>query len=357
MPEKALMAKLRHNARNVSMYLVGLEPIRRVHGYLSVAPMMEWTTPHARYFLRLLAPRVRLYSEMVPAIALWYGDPQRFLSFDQAEHPVALQLGGSSPEQLAYGAKLAAHWGFDEVNLNVGCPSGRVRAGRFGACLMLESELVGECVQALREGGLPVTVKTRIGVDDHDSYEHLQSFVAQVARAGCENFIIHARKAWLSGLSPKDNREVPPLDYARVYRLKRSFPHLEIIINGGIADEHRLLEQLEHVDGVMVGREAFANPYSIALWECSIMGGKPPSRRNAVERYLPYVERQRQLGVPMSQLVKVLMGLYRGCKGARQWRRHLTVASQQSGAGPELIAQALRWVDPVGEQGTVGGQH
>ncbi|WP_274522537.1 tRNA dihydrouridine(20/20a) synthase DusA [Halorhodospira halochloris] len=320
-------------------------PLKPIHGPLSVAPMMDWTTTHARYFLRMLAPRVRLYSEMVPVLALWHGDPQRFLDYDPAEHPIALQLGGSSPEQLAYGSRLAAQWGYDEVNLNVGCPSGRVSAGRFGACLMLEPELVAECVQALHEGGIPVTVKTRIGVDDHDSYDYLHDFIARLAEAGCSNFIVHARKAWLSGLSPKENREIPPLDYPRVHRLKRDFPHLEIVLNGGIASEEVLLEQFGYVDGVMVGREAFANPYSMALWECSIMGGEPPARREAVEEYLPYVERQRQLGVPMSQLVKVLMGLYRGCKGARLWRRHLSEGSQQPGAGPEVITQALRQVE------------
>lgn len=313
--------------------------------------MMDWTTPHARYFLRLLAPRVRLYSEMVPVLALWHGEPHRFLDYNSLEHPLGLQLGGSSPEQLAYGARLAAKWGYDEVNMNIGCPSGRVSAGRFGACLMLEPSLVEECVQALQQGGIPVTVKTRIGVDEYDSYAYLQDFVARLAEVGCRTFIVHARKAWLSGLSPKANRQVPPLDYARVHRLKQAFPHLEIVVNGGIADECTLLEQLDYVDGAMIGREAFANPYSMALWECLVWGGEPPSRRAAVEAYLPYVESQRQVGVPMSQLVKVLMGLYRGCQGARLWRRWLTEGSQQPGAGPELIAQALEFVHTAQQQG------
>lgn len=308
--------------------------------------MMDWTTPHARYFLRLLAPRTRLYTEMVPAVALWYGEPERFLRYHPAEQPLALQLGGSDPEQLAYAAGLAAQWGYVEVNLNLGCPSERVSAGRFGACLMREPGLVRECVAALHEGGIPVTVKTRSGVDAHDSDEHLQYFVAEVAAAGCHNFIVHARKAWLSGLSPKQNRDIPPLNYARVYRLKEVFPHLEIVLNGGIGDQRAVLEQLERVDGVMIGRQAFADPYCLARWESALWGGEPPGRRAAVEAFLPYVEAQRRAGVPLSQLVKVLMGLYRDCKGARQWRRRLTEGSQQPNAGPEVIAAALQLVEP-----------
>ncbi|MFP4649048.1 MAG: tRNA dihydrouridine(20/20a) synthase DusA [Halorhodospira sp.] len=314
---------------------------------MSVAPMMEWTTPAARYFLRLLAPRVRLYTEMVPAVALWHGAEERFLPFHPEEHPVAIQLGGSDPEELAHGARLAERWGYDEVNLNVGCPSDRVQSGRFGACLMLEPAHVAACVTAMQEATLlPVTVKTRIGVDEHDSEAFLDAFVDTVAAAGCRSFVVHARKAWLSGLSPKENREVPPLNYERVHRLKARRPELEIAINGGITDARTLHEQLCWVDGVMVGREAFSNPYALATWERELFGGELPERREVVAAFLPYVEARRREGIPMTQLVKVLMGLFNGQPGARAWRREMTEGSQRREAGPEVIEAALARVAP-----------
>lgn len=319
----------------------------RQHGLLSVAPMLDWTTPPARYFLRLLAPRVRLYTEMVPAVALWHGAEQRMLPFHPDERPLALQLGGSDPEELAYGARLAEQWGYDEVNLNVGCPSDRVQAGRFGARLMLEPERVAACVERMRAAtGLPVTVKTRIGVDDHDSQAFLDHFVDRVADAGCRTVIVHARKAWLSGLSPKENREVPPLDYERVHRLKQRRPDLEVILNGGVADEATARAELEHVDGVMVGRQAFSDPYALARIERALYGGELPDRREVVEAYLPYVASRVSEGVRMTQLVKVLMGLFNGCPGARAWRRVLSEGSQQRDAGPEVITAALDEVAP-----------
>ncbi len=320
----------------------------RVHGPISVAPMMDWTTPASRYFLRLLAPDVRLYTEMVPAVALWHGAAERFLPFHPAEHPVAVQFGGSDPQELAHAARLAEQWGYDEVNLNVGCPSDRVQSGRFGACLMLEPARVAECVAAMQaETRLPVTVKSRIGVDDHDSEAFLDAFIETVAAVGCRTFIVHARKAWLSGLSPKENREVPPLDYARVHRLKARRPELEVAINGGIADAASIEEQLRHLDGVMIGREAFSNPYALAQWDAMLFGSEPPERSAVVTAYLPYVEARRCEGVPMSQLVKVLMGLFNGLPGARAWRRTLTEGSRQPGAGPEVIEQALARVAPA----------
>ncbi|MBK1735415.1 tRNA dihydrouridine(20/20a) synthase DusA [Halorhodospira abdelmalekii] len=321
------------------------KPLKTIHGLLSVAPMMEWTTSSARYFLRLLAPRVRLYTEMVPAVALWHGRAERFLPFDPAEHPLALQLGGHDPQHLRYGAELAAEWGYDEVNLNVGCPSERVQSGRFGACLMREPELVRECVAAMTEAGLPITVKCRIGVDHDDSEAQLLHFIERVADGGCDCFIVHARKAWLQGLSPKENREIPPLHYERVWRVKECFPELEVVLNGGVADEQTLIEQLARVDGVMVGRAAFADPYALACWESRLFGGTVPSRRAAVEAYLPFVESQLQAGVPMTHLVKVLMGLYSGRPGGKRWRRALTLGSQRPGAGPEAIAAALDEVE------------
>ncbi|WP_338034570.1 tRNA dihydrouridine(20/20a) synthase DusA [Halorhodospira neutriphila] len=321
-------------------------PRSRIHGRLSVAPMLDWTFSSARYFLRLLAPNVRLYTEMVPATALWHGAAERLLPFDAAERPLALQLGGAEPESIGYAAGLAARWGYDEVNLNVGCPSDRVQSGRFGARLMLEPQRVAECWAAAAESGLPVTVKTRIGVDEHDTEAFLAGFVDTVAAAGCRTFIVHARKAWLQGLSPKENREVPPLDYARVQRLKARRPELEVVLNGGLADGAAIEEQLRHVDGVMVGRAAFSDPYALALWDRQLHGGPPPDRRAAVEAYLPHVERQLAAGVSMAELAKPLMGLFSGVPGARAWRRRLTEAGQHPQAGPEAIRQALDRLAP-----------
>ncbi len=315
---------------------------------LSVAPMMDWTDRHYRYMQRLLAPRTLLYTEMVTAAALAYGDVDRHLAFDPQEHPLALQLGGSEPALLARGAALAREYGYDEINLNCGCPSDRVQSGRFGACLMAEPQLVAECVAAMREagGGLPVTVKTRIGIDDLDSYEHLQRFVATVAEAGCETFIVHARKAWLQGLSPKENREIPPLDYPRVHRLKADFPQLEIVINGGIRSLEEIQAQLRHVDGVMVGREAYANPVAVGQWEAALWP-QPVAALDgvgAVRAMLPYIERQLSRGVRLASITRHLLGLFHGIPGARAWRRHLSVHAPRPGAGVEVVEAALRFV-------------
>jgi len=314
---------------------------------LSVAPMMDWTDRHFRYLVRLLAPRTLLYTEMVTAAALVHGDPERLLAYDAQEHPLALQLGGSDPEALAHASRLGRDFGYDEINLNCGCPSDRVQSGRFGACLMAEPELVAECVTAMREAsGLPVTVKTRIGIDDQDSYEHLRRFIETVAATGCGTFIVHARKAWLQGLSPKENREIPPLDYPRVHRLKADFPRLEIIINGGIRSMDEIRAQLAHVDGVMIGREAYANPALIGQWEAALWPEPMPAHDavGAVRAMLPYIERHLARGERLAAVTRHLLGLFHGIPGARAWRRHLSVHAPRPGAGVEVVEAALRMV-------------
>ncbi|KAF0280327.1 tRNA dihydrouridine(20/20a) synthase DusA [Spiribacter aquaticus] len=312
---------------------------------LSVAPMMDWTDPACRYLLRLITRRTLLYTEMVPAQALWYGRAERFLKGHPTEAPVALQLGGSDPAQLAYGAALASEWGYDEVNLNVGCPSDRVQSGRFGACLMREPQLVGELVAAMREATqLPVTVKSRIGVDDMDDYAALQGFVAAIVAAGCDGLTVHARKAWLQGLSPKQNREVPPLRYARVSALKDDFPALPIVLNGGIRDLDTAVSWLDRLDGVMIGREAYHNPWLLAAADARVFGeaGTPPPEREAVARaYRDYVARHWRDGVPVTRFTRHLSGLFQGLPGARIWRRALSEGGAVTGAGPEVIDQAL----------------
>jgi tRNA-dihydrouridine synthase A len=291
---------------------------------LNVAPMMERTDRHCRYFLRLVAPNALLYTEMVTAAALRHGDRQRLLAFDPAEHPVALQLGGSDPSELAAAARHGANAGYDEVNLNVGCPSDRVQAGCFGAALMLEPERVAACVRAMRDAvDVPVTVKTRLGVDDRDDYTFLRDFVGAVADAGCETFIIHARKAWLQGLSPKQNREIPPLDYARVRRLKRDFPSLEVILNGGLKDETVTLAELEHVDGVMLGRAAYDDPMLLARLDAAIFAHDPVSPSEALERFFEYAERETAAGTRLRAMTRHLMGVFAGRPGGRAWRRAL----------------------------------
>ncbi|MFW2133004.1 tRNA dihydrouridine(20/20a) synthase DusA [Ectothiorhodospira haloalkaliphila] len=309
-----------------------------------VAPMMEWTDRHCRYFLRLLSQRAFLYTEMVTTGALIHGDRERFLAFDPAEHPVALQLGGSEPEDLARCAVMAQEAGYDEVNLNVGCPSDRVSSGRFGASLMREPERVADCVRAMGEAvDIPVTVKHRIGIDDLDSYEFLAGFVDKVASAGCQLFIVHARKAWLQGLSPKQNREIPPLCYERVHQLKADFPHLAIIINGGLTTLEACQAQLEHVDGVMVGREAYYNPGILADVDRLLYGeqGPAPTPHEVVERFVPYVEARLAEGVPLQAMTRHILGLFPGMPGARAWRRHISENAHRDGAGVEVILEAL----------------
>lgn len=323
---------------------------------LSVAPMMDWTDRHCRYFLRLCAPRTLLYTEMVTAAAVRHGDEQRLLGFDPAEHPVALQLGGSDPAELAAAAARAQAFGYAEVNLNVGCPSDRVQAGRFGACLLKEPELVAECVAAMAAAcQLQVTVKTRIGVDEQDSYALLLDFVDRVAAAGCGSFTIHARKAWLQGLSPKQNREIPPLDYPRVHRLKRERPALEIVINGGLRSYQAVAEQLRYVDGAMIGREAYHNPYALAQWDAAILGdGTPPrSRHRVIEDFLPYVEARLAEGVRLQAMARHILGLFQGVPGAKAWRRHISENAHRPGAGVEVIEQALAAVPRQAQPGAV----
>jgi len=291
---------------------------------LAVAPMMERTDRHCRYFLRLLAPHAWLYTEMITARALLYGARERLLAFHPAEHPIAVQLGGGAPGELASAAQLATSAGYDEINLNVGCPSGRVQAGCFGAALMANPALVAECVQAMRDAsGLPVTVKTRLGIDDLDSYSHLCEFVAAVAAAGCRTVFVHARKAWLSGLSPKENRDIPPLDYKRVHRLKQDFPELEIVINGGLSALDTATAQLEHVDGVMLGRAVYRDPYLFAALDAQLFGGVLPSRAAVLEAMLRYAASEVAKGTPLRAITRHLMGLYAGLPGARGWRRSL----------------------------------
>jgi tRNA-dihydrouridine synthase A len=310
--------------------------------------MMEWTDRHARYFLRLLSRHVRLYTEMVPTGAILRGDRDRFLVFDSSEHPVALQLGGADPRELAECARIGADYGYDEVNLNVGCPSERVQEGRFGACLMAEPDVVARCVEAMRRACTrPVTVKTRIGIDRSDESEILWGFVRTVADAGCDTFIIHARKAWLDGLSPKENREIPPLRYDIVHTLKRDFPRLTVVLNGGLTTVEEIEAQLAHVDGVMVGREAYQNPYFLTEIERRLFAGAPPpDRREIVEAYLPYVAGRLAEGVPLSRMTRHILGLYQGQRGARAWRRHLSEAAHTPGAGVEVIRDALGRVPP-----------
>ncbi|MDI1276100.1 tRNA dihydrouridine(20/20a) synthase DusA [Methylobacter sp.] len=311
-----------------------------------VAPMLDWTDRHCRYFHRLISQHAFLYTEMVTTGALIHGDHHRFLQFSAAERPVAFQLGGSNPRELAICAKMIEDYGYDEVNLNVGCPSDRVQNGRFGACLMAEPELVAECVAAMGQAvSIPVTVKSRIGIDERDSYEELVHFVSTVADAGCETFIIHARKAWLSGLSPKQNRDVPPLRYDVVYQIKQDFPQLEIILNGGITTLDQAEAVLTHVDGVMVGREAYHNPYLLAEVDKRFYGEskEPRSREMIMDLLIPYIQQQLELndGVRLNSISRHILGLFHGEPGARGWRRHLSENACKPGADIKVILEAL----------------
>ena len=324
-----------------------MQPLNR---RLAVAPMLDWTDRHCRYFLRLLSRPTLLYTEMVTTGAALHGDRERLLAYDPAEHPLALQLGGCDPGELARCARIAADFDYDEVNLNVGCPSDRVQSGRFGACLMAEPELVADGVAAMRTTvNLPVTVKTRIGIDDRDSYEALTDFVGRVASGGCEVFIIHARKAWLRGLSPKENREIPPLRYDIVYRLKRDFPDLTIILNGGLRNLDQAEDELRRVDGVMIGRAAYENPYLLADADRRFFGSDTPlpSRHQVIRAFLPYVENQLQQGTPLHCMTRHVLGLFQGIPGARAWRRHLSEHAHRRGAGVEVLEAALRQIPEV----------
>ena len=315
----------------------------RMNSPISIAPMMDWTDRHCRYFMRLLTPSAFLYTEMVTAAAVYHGDANRLLRFNWEEHPVALQLGGSNPEWMAAATRKAADYGYDEVNINVGCPSDRVQSGQFGACLMAEPQKVAACLTAMQAETLaPVTVKTRIGIDDNDSDEFLRRFVDVLAEAGCRKFIIHARIAILEGLSPKDNRSIPPLNYERVFRLKRDFPDLEIVINGGLSERHQVEEVLQHVDGVMIGRQAYHQPYFLAELEHHFNAGWPlPERHDIVQAMLPYIDAAVALGEPLHRITRHMLGLFAGQPGARAWRRYISEHAHRPGAGKEVLINAL----------------
>ncbi len=309
--------------------------------------MMDWTDRHCRYFHRLLSPHVRLYTEMVTAPAVVNGDRERLLGFDPSEHPVALQLGGSEPDELARAARIGAEFGYDEINLNVGCPSDRVQSGAFGACLMREPALVAECVAAMRaavaglDKPVPVTVKCRIGVDEQDEYEALQHFIESVRASGCTVFIVHARKAWLQGLSPKENREVPPLNYERVYQLKREFPELTIVINGGVATVEAVHTHLAQVDGAMLGRTAYHEPYRLAELETALYGAPLVDRDEVLLRLRPYVEAHLARGDRLQHISRHILGLYQGLPGARAFRRTLSEQAHRANAGWEVVERAM----------------
>jgi len=315
------------------------------HSKVSVAPMMDWTDRHCRYFMRVLSPSVRLYTEMVTAAALKHGDANRLLEYDSSEHPLALQVGGSEPGLMAHAAGLAAEHGYDEININVGCPSDRVQSGSFGACLMSRPDTVAECVQAMQEAGpVPVTVKTRIGIDDLDCYSFLRDFVSTLVTAGCETFVVHARIALLSGLSPKENRTVPPLNYERVYRLKEEFPELTIVLNGGITTIEQAVGHLEQMDGVMIGRQAYQHPWFLHELEQALGGADGhslDSRAEVVTRMMPYIERELGRGALLKHITRHMLGLFAGQPGARAWRRSLSEHAHVAGAGPEVLEQAL----------------
>jgi tRNA-dihydrouridine synthase A len=318
------------------------QPLQKDDWRLTVAPMMDWTDRHCRYFHRLLSPHARLYTEMVTSAALVRGKQLRLLEHSQQEHPVALQLGGSEPGELAIAARYGADAGYDEINLNVGCPSDRVQSGRFGACLMREPTLVGDCVKAMRDAvAVPVTVKCRIGVDDQDDYADLQQFTETMLGAGVEVLVVHARKAWLQGLSPKENREIPPLNYERVYRLKREFPELVIVINGGITAVDEVQAHLAQVDGVMLGRTAYHDPYVLAKVEAALYGEPLPTREDVLLRLRPYIEAELARGTALKHISRHILGLYQGEPGARGFRRRLSEGAHLPGAGWSLIEQAI----------------
>jgi len=312
--------------------------------------MMDWTDRHCRYFLRLISRRARLYTEMVTSGALLHGDVPHHLEFDPAEHPVALQLGGSDPALLATCAKLGERYGYDEINLNCGCPSERVQTGSFGACLMAEPALVADCIKAMRDAVVvPVTVKHRIGLDAGDDYGFVRDFVGTVATAGCGVFIVHARNAVLRGLSPKENREVPPLRYDVVRRLKVDFPALTIVLNGGLADWDTIESELAHVDGVMLGRVAYHDPYFLAQadWRAFGEGAPARSRAEVLKALLPYTAAQIARGVPLRAIARHVLGLYHGRSGGRRFRQILSDAGKLRGAGAELFLEALAAVEPT----------
>jgi len=314
-----------------------------------VAPMMDWTDRHCRYFLRLLSKHAMLYTEMVTTGALLHGDKERFLKFNPAEQPLAIQLGGSDPDELAESARLAEDVGYQEVNLNVGCPSDRVQNGKIGACLMAEPELVADCVAAMKSSvNIPVTVKSRIGIDNIDSYDELANFITLVNSAGCSCFILHARIAILKGLSPKQNREIPPLNYQRVYDIKGNFPELEIIINGGIKTLAEAHEHLRHVDGVMLGREAYQHPYILSAVDQEFFNAdnEIPERQKILEYFLPYVAEELQQGTALRHITRHILGLFQNQPGGKKFRRYLSENAYKPGADISVLQQAMQVVQP-----------
>jgi tRNA-dihydrouridine synthase A len=315
--------------------------------------MMDWSDRHCRFFWRLLTRRSLLYTEMVTTGALLHGDRARFLHFNPEEHPVALQLGGSNATELAQCALLAREWGYDEVNLNCGCPSDRVQSGMFGACLMAQPTLVGDCVAAMTDAcDLPVTVKHRIGIDDMESFDEMLEFVDVIARRGCDTFIVHARKAWLKGLSPRENREIPPLHYDWVYRLKQERPELAIVINGGITSVAECSDHLAAVDGVMIGREAYHNPYMLAAVDSAVFGesAPTPTRTEIMGRLLPYIRAELESGTQLHHITRHVLGIYQGVPGARRFRRHLSENAYQRGAGISILEDAIALVNEPPEK-------
>ncbi|HWZ47986.1 MAG TPA: tRNA dihydrouridine(20/20a) synthase DusA [Herbaspirillum sp.] len=323
----------------------------------AIAPMMDWTDRHCRFFHRLLTRRALIYTEMITTGALIHGDRARLLRFDAAEHPVALQVGGSDPAALAQCARMAEDFGYDEINLNVGCPSDRVQDGRFGACLMAEPALVADCVKAMRDAvTIAVTVKHRIGIDDVESYDFVRDFVGAIAAAGCNTFIVHARNAVLKGLSPKQNREIPPLKYDFAYQLKRDFPALEIIINGGIKTQAEIDLHLAHLDGVMLGREAYHNPYLMATFDAryypDLPHGEMTTRAAVIDRMLPYVSEQLarhgSAGLRLNSITRHMLGLMAGMPGARMFRQTLSDATRLASGDPRLLLEAIGRMQPLG---------
>lgn len=307
------------------------------------APLLDWSDRHCRFMWRLLSKHALLYSEMVTTGAILRGDAERHLRFDPLEQPLALQVGGSDPRELAECARIAEQWGYREVNLNCGCPSDRVQSGRFGACLMAEPETVAAGLAAMREAvSIPVTVKHRIGIDDMEDYAGLTRFVEAQAKAGIHTFIVHARKAWLNGLSPKENREIPPLDHDMVYQLKRDYPQLEIVINGGINSIEECHQHLQQVDGVMLGRAAYQAPALLAQVDSELFGGEPgPGPVEVVQQMLTYIERELARGTRLNHITRHMLGLFQGTPGARRFRRHISEQAHRRGAGPEVVERAL----------------
>jgi len=314
---------------------------------LSLAPMLDWTDRDFRYLCRLISKHTLLYTEMVTTGALLHGDHQRFLAHEKIEYPMALQLGGSDPTELANCAKLGAEAGYQEINLNVGCPSDRVQNGRFGACLMAEPRLVSECIKAMKQAvNIPITVKTRLGIDEHDNYDFLVEFVDAVYQAEVDALILHARKAWLKGLSPKENRDIPPLEYSKAYQIKQDFPDLHLDINGGIHTLEEAEKHLQQVDGVMMGRALYHQPYLLAEADRRIFNDDyaVPSQHEIVELMLPYIEMRMKEGRPLKSITRHMLGLFQGLPGARRWRRHLSENAHLPGAGIEVVRDALKLI-------------